>query len=214
MPAVCHDDGVSTTEVIRPPRGETLTAVVAALALLLLVAVLVGDGWRDAVDIAPWLGLLVGVCWAGFSRPHIEVSDGGIRIVNVLRTVVIRWPAVTAVETRYMLTVRTRHGDYAAWSAPHGGRRGAARSSPGAQRPTDRDLAALGDNPTIGAGDLTDTPSGAAALAIRRRWQQLRDAGYLDDARLERDRAEVEWHWPLLAAAAALVATGLALAMI
>lgn len=205
----CNDETVSS-EIVRPSRGEMLTVVAAALALLLFGGVSIGDGWRDAAALAPWLVLLVGVTWAAFSRPHIEVSDAGIRLVNVLRTVVIRWPAVTGVETRYMLTIVTSHGEYAAWSAPIGGRRGAARSDGRARRLAEPDVRALGDS-TLGAGDITDTPSGAAALVIRRRWQQLRDAGHLDDGRLERQSAEIEWHWPLLVAGAALVLLGVVL---
>ena len=53
-------------------------------------------------------------------------------------------------------------------------------------------------------GDLPGTPSGEAASVVRRRWEELRDAGHLDDPRLERERPRVRWDTRTLAAAAVL----------
>lgn len=206
------------TEIIRPQRGALITAVVGTLSAILLGSVLLGDGWREAAAVAPWLVLVTGASWATFVQPRIEVSYGGIRLVNVLRTIDIHWPAVTAIETRYMLTIVTRYGEFTAWSAPAGGRRTAARArrrgGHGAVLDTVDTEALAGTSagePTIGPGDLPDSASGAAALTIRRRWSELRRAGHLDDPRLEHDRATVTWHWPQIATAVALVAAGVSL---
>ena len=49
--------------------------------------------------------------------------------------------------------------------------------------------------------------SGDAALTVRRRWEELRNAGFLDDPRLEFARPPVRWHWSVIVAAG-IVALG------
>ena len=63
-------------------------------------------------------------------------------------------------------------------------------------------------------GDLPDTPSGAAATKVREHWRQLRDAGHLDDPRLEQERATVRWHWATIAAAVALLVLAVAVTIV
>jgi hypothetical protein len=54
-------------------------------------------------------------------------------------------------------------------------------------------------------GDLPETPSGAAATKVRQRWEALRQAGHLDDPKLERAAAAVTWHTGTMAAATVLL---------
>jgi hypothetical protein len=58
----------------------------------------------------------------------------------------------------------------------------------------------------IRPGDLPSSPSGSAALLIRRRWEQLRDAGHLDDPRLEHEAPPVTWHRTTIASGIGLAA--------
>jgi len=60
----------------------------------------------------------------------------------------------------------------------------------------------------IRPGDLPSSPSGDAALSIRRRWERLRDAGFLDDPKLEHERAPVRWHSATIAGGALLALVG------
>ena len=98
----------------------------------------------------------------------------------------------------------TAYGRFTAWSAPAPGARGALLSRTASTRD-----APPGRDGEIRAGDLVDTPSGAAAALVIERWQALQAAGHLDDPRLEHERATVRWHVGTGIAALALVGLGI-----
>ena len=121
--------------------------------------------------------LLVGtVGWAAFWYPHVEVSDGGVTVVNTLRTVRVPWPAIQDVEGRYGLRLTTAYGPVTAW---------AAGAPAGRQRARGQDS--------------------EAAQAVTARLDALRAAGHLDNPRLERDAPVTTWHRGVVAALALLV---------
>jgi hypothetical protein len=156
-------------------------------------------------QLGPWLALVAGTCWAVFWRPQVEVTDGGVRLVNVFRTIDVPWPAIQLVDTKWALTLQTAYGTFTAWAAPSPGARGAMRAT----RTDASHLPAstyAGDG--IRPGDLPSSHSGAAAEMVRRHWEQLRDAGHLDDPHLERERAPVTWHVGVLLAGAGLLILG------
>jgi hypothetical protein len=197
------------TEVVRPWWGRLLVVGIAVICASMVVFAGLQGGADDALLVLPWTALVAGACWATFWRPRVEVSDAGVRIVNVTRTIHIPWPALHAIETKWALTLVTAYGRYTAWSAPAPGARGALRS-----------LADRRDDPsvvdpagTVRPGDLSDSPSGSAAAVVRDRWTQLRAAGHLDDPRLEHDRAQVTWHLGTLAIGVALLAVGIVTAI-
>jgi hypothetical protein len=190
-------------EEVRPWWGRALTVVIAVICAGMTLSFAVAGDLSDAVLMAPWTGLLALLCWATFWRPGVIVSDGGVRLVNVSRTIDIPWPALRAIETRWALTLVTAYGRFTAWSAPAPGARSALLS----RRATRREAPAGADD-GIRPADLLDTPSGEAAALVHRRWTALRDAGHLDDPRLERDRATVHWHVGLALAVAALLTVG------
>ncbi len=150
--------------------GVTLGAVAVAG---LLLAVTGGLG-----TLARYGGpfLLLGLLgWAAFWAPRVEVSDGGVLVVNIFRTIQVPWPAVEGVDGRYGLQLRTAYGAFTAWgvSAPTGSDRRQARPS-------------------------------AAAVTVQERLDALREAGWLENPRLEQPHAHAEWHVPLICATAAL----------
>ena len=63
---------------------------------------------------------------------------------------------------------------------------------------------------SVRPGDSVNSPSGRAALAVRQRWEALRDAGYLDNPRLEFDKPPVRWHVGLIALIVVMIALGIA----
>ena len=202
-------------EELRPWYGRPLTVVIGAICGATLLVVTWDEGLRQALLIAPWLGLMTLACWAAFWRPCVVVSWSSVRLVNVLRTIDVPWPAIQLVETKWALTLVTAVGTFTSWAAPAPGARMAATSmardapaGPGLRPlPRDGDLGrrrSAGSYDGLRPGDLPDTPSGAAATKVRERWRQLRDAGHLDDPRLERERATVTWHGATIAAAVAL----------
>ncbi len=193
----------ATEEITRPWFGRVLTAVMGVLALTALVATAVDGDAIDVARLAPWMLLLAGGTWAAFGRPHVAVDAAGVRLVNVIRTVHVPWPAIRAVDTRWALTLVTAHGTFVAWAAPAPGMRAALRAT--RQDTPDVPIAQL-RGAGMRPGDLPSSPSGDAAAVVRRRWEELRAAGHLDEPRLEHERAPVTWHRGTIAAGVALAA--------
>lgn len=184
------------TDVVefRPGFGRWLVVVVAAVSAVGAVTGLVGDA-AQTVRYLPVLALAVAVTWAAYWRPAVVVSPAGVELRNVTRTVEIPWPAIQAVTTRYALTLQTAYGTYAAWAAPAPSR---ARVKL-AGRPDRRLPGYVPQVGSVAVGDLEGTDSGQAAALVRHRWEELRDAGALDDPRLERPAPVVHWHGRTLA---------------
>jgi len=195
-------------EVYRPWFGRMLTVAVGAICALTAGVVGWRSGSRPGLQVAPWLALVAGLCWATFWRPCVAVSDAGVRIVNVFRTIDVPWPALRTVDTKWAVTLVTEYGRrYTAWAAPSPGVRGAVRAAHG-------DVPRLarrgrGGPTELRPGDLPSSASGQVAAMIARRWNELRAAGHLDHPRLEHSRAPVRWHVGAVAGALALVALGL-----
>ena len=201
MPTAPHAD--SRTVVFHAQHGTVITIVVAALCLFGLVVVLIDDP-ALALRYTPALLLPVVVVWTLYARPAVIVSDAGVEVRNVTRTVVLPWPSIQRIDTKYALTLYTAYGTFAAWAAPAPGRMTTLASSR-------EDLKHLPKTSYIGGGvrpgDLTTSASGQAAAVIRRRWEELNEAGHLADPRLERGRPQVRWHvLPALAICALAVA--------
>lgn len=193
-------------EEFRPAFGRGLTVVIAIVAICVLMFVAITNSMENALLTLPWLLLFVTSCWAVFWRPSVGVSDAGVRLVNVTRTIDVPWPALVDVETRYALTLVTAYGRYAAWAAPAPGAGSALRTSM-------RSRSSHGSDETIAGatmGEIEGTASGDAAGIVRRRWERLRDAGYLDDPRLEFEAPPVRWNWHIGLIVSALLALSVA----
>ena len=182
----------------RPRLGRAIawvTAVAAAVAAVLTVA----DDVTVGLRYAPVMALVAVLVWAFFGRPAVIVSDGGVELRNVLRTIELPWPSIQRIDTKYALTLYTAYGVFAAWAAPAPSRAQVANTRP-------EDVRHLPESTYAGAGirpgDVAGTASGDAAAYIRRRWEVLRDAGHLDVPRLELPTPRVRWHvWPAVGVA-------------
>lgn len=184
-------DDDDPTVVFRARSGRVLTVAVAALCAVAWLVTLVQSP-VDGLRWAPALALPALVVWMVLGRPAVVVSDGGVELRNVVRTVHLPWTAIQRIDTKYALTLHTAYGTYGAWAAPAPSRVQTLDAGP-------QDLAHLPESTYIGGarpGDLITSASGQAAAHVRRRWESLRDAGLLDDPRLERDRPVVRWHVP------------------
>ena len=163
------------TVTLRSRSSQTLGAVMMAVAALALVATAIDSATTLVTYGAPVV--LFGVLgWAAFWRPGVEISDGGVSVVNTLRTVHVPWPAIESVDGRYGLRLRTAYGPLSAW---------------GAGAPSGRGRAV--------------TDQSEAAQLVLARLEELRTAGHLDDARLERPAPQVTWHLPVVAALVVVV---------
>jgi PH (Pleckstrin Homology) domain-containing protein len=194
-----------STVVYRSNFGQVLTVVVGALCGVTAVVTAVGGGFGDLLRFGPWLALVAGACWTMFWRPRVEVSDGGVRLVNVTRTIDVPWPAITALEIRWALTLHTDYGRFTAWAAPASGR-GPVRKAARVEFALPSRAASRRPDPV--ATNVAGAAGDAAELVIDR-WEQLRAAGHLDNPVLEHAHVPVRWHVGTIAAGAALVALGL-----
>ncbi len=161
----------------------------------------------SGLQVLPLVALISLLVWATFWNPAVQVSNGGVRLVNVWRTVDVPWPAILRIETKWALTLVTEYGEFPAWAAPAPGARSAIRlgqRSGGSTVP----ISAPGSTGAIRPGDLPGTNSGAAAVVIRQHWDDLREAGHLDNPRLEFARVPTQWHWRLIGGCVLLVAAG------
>lgn len=182
--------------------------VMAVAAWVIVAAAIVGYVWAHGGMPQPlWLipaALAAFLAWAWLWRPAVEVSDEGVTIVNLVRTVEVPWEALIQVDTQFALTLRTPRGTYTAWAAPAPGRTGTAL----ARRREAR--AASAGVPGVGAsarpGDLVGTESGDAAAIIRTRWDALREAGRIELGVAESTPVRSRIHWVQDAVTLALVA--------
>lgn len=125
--------------------GFAAVGLAVAFGLSLLLA-------RDAEVVLRWTPalLLLGVGgWLAYGRPEVRVDDEGVTLQNVLRRIVVPWPALVEVDSRYGLRLETTDGNrWGAWAVP---------APVGMQR---------------ARGDQTE-----AAVLVRQRWEQLRGQG-------------------------------------
>jgi hypothetical protein len=191
--------------VFRPTFGRVLTLAIVGICVVAATVTVAEDGVGDLARMLPWLVLVCGACWAAFWHPRVEVSDGGVRIVNVTRTIDVPWPAIRDVETKWALKLVTAYGAFTAWAAPAGGRGPARRASRielnvMRRAPVTEHLADVGS---------MEGAAGDAAHIVRAHWAKLRDAGHLDNPVLERDTVPVRWHVETFGIAALLIVLGL-----
>lgn len=167
------------TESRRPRSSRAIATALAASSLVAVVAAAVsGTGGVVLLRTATVAAFVTALAWAVYWRPEVEVSDGGIRVVNPFRTIHVPWPALGTVTDRWSLTLTTTDGRHvSAFAAPAGG---------AVER---------------GRGVASD----ALALVTERR-EALRAAGFLDEVRVEGAPVTVRLSsGPVLAVGGALV---------
>jgi hypothetical protein len=196
-------DSSAEVVVFRPVFGRVLAVVVIVLCVGGAITGLVTDAGAT-LRFLPLLALLGTLVWAAYWAPAVIVTPASVELRNVTRTVEMPWPAIQRIDTRFALTLHTPYGQYAAWAAPAPGRLQVRAAGPADVR--DLPSSTYGAGGTVQAGDLASTGSGQAALLVRARWEALRDAGVLDDPRLERERPRVRGHTGTLAAIVVLIA--------
>ena len=172
--------GETTTYRSSFSRVLAVTTIALCGAVLASLA-LTADSETTTTYAAPVL-LVALLAWVAYWQPQVEVSDGGIVLRNVWRTIEVPWPALEDVDSRLGLRLVTAYGDYQAWAVP------APRRTRGSR----------------------EVPTTDAAALVLARWESLRKAGYLDHPRLERPRARTRIHVGSLAAASALLVLSVA----
>ncbi len=192
----------------RPGASRLLAGAIFVIGAVGLIALQVNDGVGGLLRYGWWLVLAAVLAWALFWNPRIHVDASGVLLVNVFRTIQLPWPSIQEIDTKWALTLKTAYGSFGAWAAPAPGRRSIARATK--QDVEHLPTSSFGLGNTVRPGDTLNSPSGQAALAIRLQWEALRDAGHLDNPRLEFERAPVTLHIATIATLVAL--TGLCVA--
>ena len=156
--------------VFRPRTGIAACALWALLGVVWLAAAAESGGWPLALSQLPLVGFASTVVYAACGRPRVIVGPDDVVLRNVVRDVTVPYSAITDIQTRYTLTLTTADGGrHQAWAAPASGRFGAARVTE-EERKT---LGWSGPVHEIPASAGLRSDAGAAAVAIRRRWQPL-----------------------------------------
>ncbi|MEY3561182.1 MAG: hypothetical protein RL068_334 [Actinomycetota bacterium] len=159
-------------QVFRSRFTRVSTVVAIALFVSVLIGLWVTEGfWAFAISVPP-MALVSFVIALLYWFPRVEVDEGGVRLVNVLRTHYVSWGAIELIDTKYALTLQALGKRYTAWAAPAPGRHSAvfASKDQGAHLPESTYLAG-----TVRPGDLITSDSGAVAAYVRRIWEQGRD---------------------------------------
>lgn len=177
----------------RPGFGRLLTIAMAVIGVVTLVSIGSSEGIGAVLRYAGTVAIIPALTWALFWRPSVDVAESGVTIRNIVRTVELPWPSIQMIDTKYALTLTTGYGKYTAWAAPAPGAIATHRAS--RHDRVNLPQSTYGVGKSIRPGDLASSPSGQAAMTIRRQWEQLRDAGHLENPKLERDKPVVHWHW-------------------
>jgi len=189
------------SRILRPVSGIVLTLAMWVLGAVALVSLVWLQGWLPLVAFAP---IIVAACywvWLLFWYPRIVIEPGGVEVRNPFRTFHVSWPAITDVDTRWALTIRTAGRRVEAWSAPASGRYAAGvRAAEVRGVPVERrDGMVVVARPS----DLPSSSSGLAGLVIRRTWESIREQGWLDSGAVEGSGVRVRTPaWPLVVAIA------------
>ena len=179
----------STTLYSRSGRGF---AVIGWLFCLGVPITLLVDGHYLGLLRYGGIVLLAALLvWMMFWSPNVTIAPSGVTVRNLIRSHEISWPAIQLVDTKYALTLTTAAGKIVAWSAPAPGRLGTVRTAPTELR--DLPESSYGPGHSIRPGDIPRSDSGLAALWVRRYWEQLRNAGFLDTPVIEGRGVVTHW---------------------
>jgi hypothetical protein len=192
------------------PTAARVGAAVFGLAALWWAGELALSGdLRALVRSAPWLMLGCVVVYAVFWRPDIAVDDAGVRLRNPVRDVTIPWAELDGIDTRFALTLVTRHGRHQSWAAAAPGRPGLLQRT---ARQGEGDLPAWMPDSLRAQRASSDlrADSGAAAFLVEQRWAAWRLTRAGGDAGGQTSRAVVRWNAALAATATLLLLSGVA----
>ena len=156
--------------------------------------------------VIPALGAYL--AWLLFWGPAVVVSDEAVTIVNATRTIEVPWEAVTQVETKYSLTIRTANASYGSLAAPAPGAFGTYTAN--------RDLRVKRNSDVVDASnyrrpsDLSGSDSGLAAQLVVDRWNRLGDERRILVGVTEAAPVTIHWHFLRLAGLVVLASASVA----
>ncbi len=188
-----HDEPLRVTSdstTLRPRFGQVLTVVVWAILAAFITGFIVQSDGLQLVRYAPVILLMGYLVWLILWSPSVTIAPSGVTVRNLVRSFDVSWPAIKRIDTRFALTLFTHELKITAWSAPAPGRFAAYRAAR-------QDLTKLPESTyaagAVRPGDIPSSDSGLAALYVRRYWEQLRDAGFLESGAIEGTGVVTTW---------------------
>lgn len=153
------------------PRSARVTAVaIVVVAAALGTAQIVKDGIAASVPTVGIAALAISGAVAAYWRPAVVVSSDAVELRNITSRVTIPLSRLAHVDTRWALELTSDEGrKYSAFAAPAPGAFAARTMKPEDGRGLPK-VSYVGG--TIRPGDRPGSPSGDAALLVRRAWEE------------------------------------------
>jgi hypothetical protein len=159
---------VTNSEIFRS-KSSAIAAAIAYSVISIMIFQTIFTGEIRQAFLTIGLGSLVALFfYLILHRPLLEIADDGIKIVNPLWSYNIGWRDISAIETRYTMSVQARGGVIYAWAAPAPGRYHARKIHPSEVRGMD-----IASQSTVRFGESPRSDSGVAAYLARSRWKKF-----------------------------------------
>jgi hypothetical protein len=200
-----RESHAGNAEIFTARSSRVLAGICWGTAAVGVATTLAAAGPAGLPGTAP-LVFIAYLGWLLFWRPAVVVRDTGVTLENPFRTITVPWEALATVDTRYALTLVTARRKYAAWAAPAPGIWGGRNARP--EHLKGLPGGSYGPGHSVRPGDLRNTDSGAAALMVRSRWEQLVEAGLVEAGLAAETPVTVVFAWQRIAATLVLAAAG------
>jgi Bacterial PH domain len=181
----------SDSTTLRSRFGIALVIVLWVVLAAIFISLIVQFQPLALLRFTPVIAFVAYAVWILMWSPSVTIAPSGVTIRNLLRTHDVSWPAIERIDTRFALTLYTTAGKIVAWSAPAPSRFAALRTTRTNANKYLPESTYVGG--AIRPGDIPQSDSGLAALHVRRYWEQLRDAGYLDSGVVEGTGVVTTW---------------------
>jgi hypothetical protein len=124
---------------------------------------------EELISSAPYLYLIAALIYLVMIRPKLKIYASHIEVINPLSTHKIPWKYISAIETKYCLTMTLQDKTIKAWAAVAPSRYHFKRV-----HPTDFRGVNLENSELVRPSDSPLTDSGAAAYISRQEWIRRR----------------------------------------
>ena len=159
---------MTNSEVFRS-KSSVVAAAIAYCIIMIMVFQTIFTGEIGQAFLTIGIGSFIAL---GFylilHRPLLEITDQGIKIVNPLWSYSIGWRDISAIETKYTMSVQVGERVIYAWAAPAPSRYHARKIHPSEVRGL-----GIANQSSLRFGESPRSDSGVAAHLARSRWKQF-----------------------------------------
>lgn len=172
----------------RPPLAWLATPAVSTLTAAMIAWAAFEDP-AQTVRHTPTFLLFPLAAWVFYTRPAVVLTETGVTLRNIARTIEIPWASIQSVDTTWGLTIRTSRRPYSAWAATATSQKRAAYRT--------RSLMQSHPEVAYNAGglrpaELQKSPAADAIAHLRRQWEALDDQASRNHIPPE---PKIRWHY-------------------